>query len=438
MTIRKQFESGSLLLIHARELVRVSGFAARRGAEMKRLEVIPDGALLIENGIISWVGRTEELILGGLSQYEEKYPLLDASGKAVLPGFVDSHTHFLFAGTREDEFALRLAGVSYMEMMRRGGGIIRTVRATRSASAEELFEEGKKRLDSMLSFGVTTVEGKSGYGLDLETELKQLKVMALLDRHHPVDVVPTFLGAHALPPEYAGRRTEYIRFLTDEVLPIVAEEKLARFCDIFCEEGVFTLEESRTLLTEAKRAGLIPKIHADEMVSLGGARLAVDLEAVSADHLLHTTDGEIDALAHSETIATLLPITAFSLKVPYARAREMIDRGCAVALATDMNPGSSYSESIPLLISLATLYMKMTPEEAVTALTLNGAAAIRREKEIGSLDVGKQGDVVILDAPSYRFLPYHIGVNLVDRVIKRGRIVYEKEKGVLGGVSFPR
>lgn len=435
MTSRKQIESGSLLLIHAQELVRVSGFAAKRGAEMKRLEVIPDGALLIENGMITWVGRTEELMLGGgLSQYEEKYPLLDASGKAVLPGFVDSHTHFLFAGTREDEFALRLAGVSYMEMMRRGGGIIRTVHSTRSASVEELFEAGKKRLDSMLSFGVTTVEGKSGYGLDLETELKQLRVMALLDRHHPVDVVPTFLGAHALPPEYAGRRTEYIRFLIDEVLPIVAEEKLARFCDIFCEEGVFSLKESRTLLTEAKRVGLIPKIHADEMVSLGGAQLAVELEAASADHLLHTTDEEIDALAHSETISTLLPITAFSLKEPYARAREMIDRGCAVALATDMNPGSSYSESIPLLISLATLYMKMTPEEAVTALTLNGAAALRREKEIGSLDVGKQGDMVILDAPSYRFLPYHIGVNLVDRVIKRGRIVYEKEKGVLGRV----
>lgn len=435
MTSRKQIESGSLLLIHAQELVRVSGFAAKRGAEMKRLEVIPDGALLIENGMITWVGRTEELMLGGgLSQYEEKYPLLDASGKAVLPGFVDSHTHFLFAGTREDEFALRLAGVSYMEMMRRGGGIIRTVHSTRSASVEELFEAGKNRLDSMLSFGVTTVEGKSGYGLDLETELKQLRVMALLDRHHPVDVVPTFLGAHALPPEYAGRRTEYIRFLIDEVLPIVAEEKLARFCDIFCEEGVFSLKESRTLLTEAKRVGLIPKIHADEMVSLGGAQLAVELEAASADHLLHTTDEEIDALAHSETIATLLPITAFSLKEPYARAREMIDQGCAVALATDMNPGSSYSESIPLLISLATLYMKMTPEEAVTALTLNGAAALRREKEIGSLDVGKQGDMVILDAPSYRFLPYHIGVNLVDRVIKRGRIVYEKEKGVLGRV----
>lgn len=418
---------GNLLVIHANELVRLSGWAAKRGGEMNRLDVIRDGALLIEEGIIRRVGTTEEILSDDRLRREmDRFPLINAAGKAVLPGFVDSHTHFLFAGYREEEFSWRLQGISYMEIMKRGGGIRSTVHATRQASDEELARIGEKRLNEMLAFGVTTVEGKSGYGLDAETELRQLRVMRELNNRHPIDIHPTFLGAHAIPPEYEGRSAHYIDYLIEALLPQVAEGKLARFCDVFCEENVFSLEESRRLLSAAKGVGLIPKIHADEMVSLGGALLAAELGAASADHLLHTTDEGIEALARSNTVATLLPITAFSLKEPYARAREMIDRGCAVALATDLNPGSCYSESIPLLIALATLYMRMTPEEAVTALTLNGAAALRMEKEIGSLDVGKLGDLVILDAPSYRFLPYHIGVNLVEKVVKRGRVVYEK------------
>lgn len=414
---------GNLIIKHAAELVTCSGKAAKHGTEMSELHIISDGAVVVEDSIITEVGVTED-VLADIDQ--SRYVIINARGKAVLPGFVDSHTHFVFGGYRPEEFSWRLRGDSYMEIMQRGGGIANTVKATRAANKGDLFEAGKKRLDSMLAFGVTTVEGKSGYGLDLETEIKQLEVMAELDREHPVDVAKTFLGAHAVPEEYKGREDAFIDYLLEDVLPLVAERGLAEFCDVFCEKNVFSVEQSRRLLRKAQELGLGAKLHADEIVCLGGAELAAELRAVSADHLLQASDEGVRAMAEAGVVATLLPGTAFSLKEPCARAREMIDRSSAVALATDMNPGSCFSESIPLIFALATLYMGMSTEEALTALTINGAAALGRADLIGSIDVGKQADLLVLEFPSYSYIPYHIGVNTVEKVIKKGKLVVGK------------
>lgn len=411
------------ILIHANELVTCSGFSAKKGAEMNELGVIKDGAVVIENGVISAVGTTDELL--PLNRDAEK---IDCTGKAVLPGFIDSHTHFVFGGYRAEEFSWRLKGVGYMDIMLRGGGIYATTLPTRAASMEELKESGRKRLASMLSFGVTTVEGKSGYGLDLNTELKQLKVMKELNGEHPVDIVPTFLGAHSIPQPFKARPDDYIEFIIREVLPKVAENQLAEYCDVFCEANVFDIRQSRRLLLAAKDYGMKSKLHADEIIPIGGTELAAELGAVSADHLLHASDEGIELLAAKGVIATLLPATAFSLKEPYARARKMIDSGCAVALASDFNPGSCFTNSIPLLFTLATIYMNMTIEEAVTALTINGAAAVERANRIGSIDVGKKADMIILEFPSYQFLHYHLAVNIVEKVIKEGKIVFDKLK----------
>ena len=415
----------NLIIKNASEVVTCSGFSSKKGEEMNDLKIIYDGAVVIEDGIIKMVGTTDE-VLANID--ETKYQVIDAKGKAVLPGFVDSHTHFVFGGYRAKEFSWRLRGDSYMEIMERGGGIVNTVEATRNASKEELFKAGKKRLDSMLSFGVTTVEGKSGYGLDYETEIKQLEVMKELNEIHHVDVVRTFLGAHAVPKEYKGKEDEFIDHMIEKVLPEVSERNLAEFCDVFCEKNVFSIEQSRKLLSKAKELGMKAKLHADEIVQLGGAELASELHAVSADHLLQASDKGIKDMAKAGVVATLLPGTAFSLKEPYARARYMIDNGCAVALATDLNPGSCFTESIPLIFALATLYMEMTPEEAITALTINGAAAIDKADKIGSIDIGKNGDILILEFPSYKYIPYHVAVNTVEKVIKLGKVVYDKEK----------
>ncbi|MDD3349262.1 MAG: imidazolonepropionase [Eubacteriales bacterium] len=415
---------GNVLLIHAEQLVTCSGISAKKGAEMKRLSVIPDGAVMIEGDTIKSVGTTRELI----KHYgPEKCKIIDCTGKAVLPGFVDSHTHFIFAGYRAEEFSLRLQGMKYIDLMLRGGGIAATTMPTREASQEELEELGAKRLASMLSFGVTTVEGKSGYGLDYETELKQLRAMDALNASQPIDIVATYMGGHALPEEYKDNIEAYIDFMIDEVLPEVKKEKLADFCDVFCEAGVFDLQQSRRLLVAAKKMGFQVKLHADEIVPLGGAELAAELSAVSADHLLKASDEGIALLAKAGVVATLLPATAFSLKEPYAQARKMIDAGCAVALATDLNPGSCFTNSIPLLFALATIHMDMTIEEAVTALTINAAAAIGKADKIGSIDPGKLADLVILEYPSYEFLHYHFAMNLVEKVIKKGKIIYDKD-----------
>ena len=411
-----------LLIKNATELVTCRGKAPKSGEAMADIGIINDGAMWIEDGVIRRVGTTAE-VLSGIDAAEAE--VLDAAGRCVLPGFVDPHTHFLFAGNRAEEFSWRLRGDTYMQIMERGGGIVNSVRATREATKEELTKVGWQRLCSMLSFGVTTVEGKSGYGLDAATEIKQLETMAELNRTHVVEIVPTFMGAHATPPEYKGRTDEFVEYLLHQVLPIVAKSKLADFCDIFCEKGVFSVDQSRKLLTAAQGLGMRAKVHADEIVSFGGAELAADIGAVSAEHLLHASDEGIRRMSEAGVIAVLLPATAFCLREPYARARFMIDHGVPVALATDFNPGSCFTESIPLVIALAALYMQMSPAEIVTALTINAASAVGRADRIGSLEVGKQADCIVLSHPSHLYLPYHAGVNCVETVVKRGQIVHD-------------
>lgn len=397
------------------------GTAGKRGAEMGDILHIEKGGIIIEDGIIRWVGPDSEMPEPEGHVRDEVY--MDALGRAVLPGFVDSHTHLVFGGYRPEEFGWRLKGDTYMSIMERGGGIQSTVNATRAASAEELREKAEWYLDEMSAMGVTTVEAKSGYGLDTETEERMLRVIKELaeDPERKVDVVSTFLGAHAVPKEYKGRTAEYVDLIIKEMLPRFRD--MAEFCDIFTEKNVFELEDSRRLLEAAREAGYKLKMHADEIVSLGGAELAADLGAVSADHLLHVSDEGIRRMAEAGTVATLLPLTAFALKEEFAPARKFIDAGCTVALATDLNPGSCFSGSIPLTIALACIYMKMSVEETLTALTLNGAAAIDRADRIGSIEAGKQGDVVILHFDTLDALPYYVGMNCVDVTIKNGIIL---------------
>lgn len=409
-----------LLIKNAAQVVTPQGHTAIKGASMKDVKIYENASVLIEDGHIVAVGDGAE--------WAKTVPVdkqIDATGKTVLPGFVDSHTHFVFGGYRADEFLWRMEGMTYMEIMERGGGINNTMKATRNASAEELIEHSMDILEKMLAFGITTVEGKSGYGMDHDTELKQLEVMKELEQRQPVEIVRTFMGAHSIPPEYKGRNEEFLKFLVKEVMPDVKKADLAQFCDIFCEKGVFSIEESRQYLQQAKDMGFDLKIHADEIVTLGGAELGAELGCTSADHLLHASDEGIKALANSDTVAALLPTTAFCLKEPFAPARKMIDAGCAVALATDFNPGSGFTNSVPLMIALGVIYMGMTAEEAITALTLNGAAAVGRADTIGSIEEGKQADIVILQYPSYKFLPYHTGVNIVETVIKKGKVVHQ-------------
>lgn len=410
--------SNNLIIINA-HIITPQGRTARKGKEMNELLTIPNGTVRVTDGIITYVGENRT------SNEKPGYKVIDAKGNVLLPGFVDSHTHLVFDGYRPDEFIWRINGDSYMSIMERGGGIINTVRATREASFEELKSKTEWFLDVMSRMGVTTVEGKSGYGLDRDTELKQLRVMQAINQcpDRKVDIVPTFLGAHALPDEYKGRSDEYIDFLINEMLPMIHQKQLAENCDIFCEKGIFTVEQSRRLLEAAKAKGFGAKIHADEIVSFGGAELAGELKALSADHLLHASDEGIRAMAENDVVATLLPLTAFALKEPYARGREMIDQGCAVALATDLNPGSCFSGSIPLTFALVCIYMKLTVAEAITALTLNGAAAINRADRIGSIEAGKQGDFVMLGTHTPNVLPYYTGMNAVQTTIKGGKIL---------------
>lgn len=412
--------SENLIIFNAR-IVTPIGFSARRGEEMSQLQIIENGTVEVTKGIITYVGENRGEDRDG---YYQNYWHYNARGHCLLPGFVDSHTHFVFGGERSEEFSWRLKGESYMSIMERGGGIASTVKATREMNFLRLRSAAETFLKKMSTMGVTTVEGKSGYGLDRETELLQLKIMRSLnnDEHKRVDIVSTFLGAHALPKEYKGRSDAYIDFLIHEMLPVVRANALAECCDVFCEQGVFSIEQSRRLLQAAKDQGFLLKLHADEIVSFGGAELAAELGALSADHLLHASDAGIRAMTDTGVVATLLPLTAFALKEPYARGREMIDAGCAVALATDLNPGSCFSGSIPLTIALACIYMKLSVEETITALTLNGAAALQRANCIGSIEVGKQGDFVVLNSGDYHILPYYIGMNSVIMTIKGGML----------------
>jgi imidazolonepropionase len=411
----------TLAIKNAAQLVCVCRQRERvqQGSKMGELCVIPDGAVLVQDARITWVGPSADL-----PRDEDGVNVIDAAGKIVLPGLIDSHTHLVFAGTREEEFERRLKGASYQEISSSGGGIQSTVRHVRSASRDDLKTLARSRLKRLLRFGVTTVEVKSGYGLTLPDELKCLEVIADLNAEGPQELVPTFLGAHAVPEELATNRAAYVRQLTVEMLPEIALSGLAKFCDVFCDVGAFTLEESESILLRARELGFALKIHADELSALGGAELAARLGCTSADHLLCSTEAGIDALARAGTIASLLPGTAFFLGVPYAPARRPIDRGLAVALATDCNPGTCPTENLPLVGTMACTQMRMSPAEVVSALTINAAAALHLSDQVGSIEVGKQADIVIFDTPSYQQLFYHFGVNHVWRVIKRGRVVY--------------
>ena len=425
-------EKADLLIVNAEELVTlVGGEKPRTGKQMRELGMIRNGGLAIRDGRIAAVGKTSEITKAFKAE-----TVISANGKTVLPGFVDPHTHLVFAGSREDEFQMRVEGAYYMEILSAGGGILKTVRETRKASVEKLVDFGLRRLDVVLEHGTTTVEAKSGYGLATKDELKILDAIRRLDQLHAVDIVPTFLGAHAIPPEFQNSPVNYVKLIVEEMIPKVAEKGLAEFCDVFCEKGVFGLEQSRRVLVAGKNHGLKPKVHADEMSMLGGAELAADIGATSADHLLFSSDDGIKNMAVKGLVAVLLPAAAFSLMTGrYADARKMIDSGVPVALGTDFNP-SCWVENQQLIIAFACHFMRMTPAEAITAATINAAHAVDRAQEVGSLEVGKKADVVVLDVPNHRFLGYRFGVNLVDKVVKNGRLVFDREAGRGEAVGF--
>ncbi|MBT2615900.1 MULTISPECIES: imidazolonepropionase [unclassified Bacillus (in: firmicutes)] len=415
---------------HATQLATLT--SERKGPRskeaMSELGLIEDGSIWMESGVIQAVGTTKELEKLYADRMHEA-EIFDATGHLVTPGLVDPHTHVVYGGSREREFEMRLEGATYMDIMNAGGGIHATTRMTREASEEELMEQTTRRLDSFLAHGVTTVEGKSGYGMNLETELKQLRVMKKLQEEHPIDLVPTFMGAHAVPKDYKGREDEFVDHLINDMLPIVSEEKLAEFNDVFCEKGVFTPEQSERILKAGKKYGLIPKIHADEIEPYGGAELAAKIGAISAEHLLKASDEGITAMAKSGTIACLLPATALYLREEAAPGRRMVDEGVAVAISTDCNPGSSPTTSMPLVMNLACISMRLTPAEALTAATYNAACAINRQERVGSLEVGKQADVVLWNVENYQELQYLFGVNHVKSVWKNGvQVVNDKVK----------
>ncbi|AIQ39563.1 imidazolonepropionase [Paenibacillus sp. FSL R7-0297] len=403
----------------------------KTGKEMEELGLIEYGGIVIEDGIFTFVGSDEDA-RGYVKQHagNKQVTVFSAEGKTVTPGLVDPHTHAVFAGSREFELNLRLQGAKYMDILNAGGGILYSTERTREATEEQLIAETVKRLDRFLAHGVTTIEAKSGYGLRLEDELKQLRAARRLDASHPVEVVSTFMGAHAVPVEYRGDADGYVRSVIEEMIPAVAREGLAEFCDVFCEEGVFTVEQSRDILEAGRSWGLKPKLHADEIVSCGGAELAAELGAVTADHLLHASEAGIQAMAENGVIAVLLPGTAFFLMAKPADARAMINAGVPVALSTDRNPGSSPTESLPFIMNLACLTMGMTPAEVLTACTINAAHALGRADRIGSIEVGKQADLVMFDAPNVLYLQYHYAVNLVDTVFKKGEAVIQNGRRV--------
>jgi len=418
-----------LFVRRARQLVTLAGSSAAPlvKEKMSDLHIIENGSVWIEHGTIMAVGADDELARQFADRLAEA-EVIDAKGKTVTPGLVDPHTHLVYAGSREHEWTMRLGGATYMEIMNAGGGIHATTKATREASEEMLYEESKRRLDQFLLHGVTTVEAKSGYGLSLEHEIKQLEVAKRLDDTHPVDIVSTFLGAHAVPPEWKHDPDEYVRLVIDEMIPEVSRRGLAEFNDVFCERGVFTPDQARLILEAGKEHGLTPKIHADEIEPYGGAELAAEVGAISADHLLRASDEGIRRMADRGVIGVLLPGTAFFLMTKAADARRLIDAGVPVALATDCNPGSSPTVSLPLVMSLACLHMGMTPAEAMAAATINAAHAIGRAHLVGSLEPGKKADLVMFNVPNYVQIMYHYGVNHVETVIKGGGVVVKEGK----------
>jgi imidazolonepropionase len=413
-----------LLVINANQMCTLRGPKRPRVKdELRHLGTVPKAAVAMEAGKIVAVGSTEEL----KNKVDRRFvEVLDASGMTILPGFVDPHTHALFYGSREDEFAMKIQGASYMDILRDGGGIMRTMVATRNATKQQLASTLTSRLTNMMRYGTTTVEVKSGYGLNTKDELKMLEVIKDVDKKHPMTVVPTFLGAHVVPPEFKDQADKYIELIIDDMLPKIEERKLARFCDVFCEKDVFDTVQSRRLLTKAKEHGLAPKLHIDEIEDIGGVGVAVDVGAVSVEHLVVTSKTNMTHLAEKCIIGTLLPGTPYVMmddKHPNARA--LIELGVPVALGTDMNP-NCWTESMQMVASLACTQLRMTPEEVITASTINAAYAIGLGDKVGSIELGKLGDLVLLDAPNYMHLPYRFGTNQAKVVIKSGKVAVDR------------
>lgn len=398
----------------------------RSGEDLKDIGLIKGGVLAVKGDEIIYVGKGD---LPDDIEVDESTIVIDGKGKTVTPGLIDSHTHLVHGGSRENELDMKLKGAGYLDILAAGGGIHSTMEATQKASFEELYNKAKKSLNIMMSFGVTTVEGKSGYGIeDFDTEIRQMEVAHKLDEDHPVDIVSTFMGAHSIPKKYEDDPEKFVDRIINEMIPVVAEKNLAEFCDVFFEEGVFNEDQSRRILLAAREHGMKLKIHADEIVSLGGAELAAELKCVSADHLLAASDEGLQALADAGTIATLLPGTAFNLNAEFANARNMIDKGVAVALSTDYNPGSCPTENIQLIMTLSSLKMMMTPEEVITGVTINAAAALDIHDQVGSLQKGKKADIAIFDAPNLPYMIYHFGINHTHKVIKNGKVIFTKQE----------
>lgn len=413
-----------LIIKNIGKLVTMEGsFLPKTGKEMNELTILENAYIAVVEGKIFQVGTGEDYkeLVG------ENTIIDDASGMLVTPGLVDSHTHLVHGGSRENEFSKKLNGVPYIQILQEGGGILSTVNSTKKATFDELYNKAKKSLDRMLEFGVTTVEEKSGYGLELETEVKQLQVAHKLDKDHPVDLVHTFLGAHAVPVEYKSNSEAYIKLLVEEIMPKVKELGLAEFCDVFCEEGVFSVEESDYILSKAKEMGYKLKIHADEIVPIGGAELAAKLGCTSADHLMAASDQGLKDMAQKGVIANILPGTSFNLNKPSAHGRKMIDLNVPISLSSDYNPGSCPSENLQFVMQLGCLNLKMTPNEVLTAVTINAAHCVDRATEIGSIEVGKKADIAVFDAPNVEYLMYHFGINHIDRVYKEGRLVVKNK-----------
>jgi len=411
----------NLFIRNISQLVTVAahGKRVKAGGEMKDLGIITGAGVLCRGGTIVWVGK--------MSDWKETLPddfsEFDATGMVVLPGFVDSHTHMMFAGDRSGEFALRSQGATYQQIAEAGGGILSTVRHVRAASKKELKRSTSRYLAEMMRHGTTTVEIKSGYGLDMDAEIKMLEAIGELEQEEMMTVVATFIGAHAVPPEYRSDRAAYIALLLEKVLPYVGKKKLATFCDVFCEKGYFDVDESERILHEGRRWGMLPKVHAEELNAIGGAELAARIGATSADHLERVGASGIAALRDGGVVATLLPGVSFVLHHGYAPARALIDAGVPVAIASDFNPGSCMSFSMPLMMTIACTQMGMSPEEAMTAATLNGAAALNISERVGSIEVGKEADIIAADVPDYKFLAYHFGTNHIRKTVKRGTLL---------------
>lgn len=400
----------------------------RVGKEMSEIGTVENGIVAIKGDKIIYVGQGE---LPSDINIDDNTMIIDGEGKTVTPGLVDPHTHLVHGGSRENELDMKLKGAKYLDILKAGGGIHSTVKSTKTSSFEELYDKAEKSLNTMLEFGVTTVEAKSGYGLDTDTELKQLRVAKKLNNDHPVDIVSTFLGAHAIPAEYKDDVDAFVDIVINDMMPKVYEENLAEFCDVFCEEGVFTVEQTRRILNAGKKYDMKPKMHADEIEPLGGAELAAEVGAISADHLVAASELGMKMMAEKGVIADLLPGTSFNLGMgKFAKARQMIEAGVPVALSTDYNPGSCPTENIQLVMTLASLRMRMTPEEVITAVTINSASSVGRQEEIGSIMVGKKADIAIFNSSNISYIIYHFGINHIDKVIKNGVMVVDKGKRI--------